>query len=158
MSTSRSRWISSPRLGFAALTFFALFLGAHVALQGALASADRSGAIRLAQRAQPRISVAPAVTAEPASQVALPIQIGPPDALPRNSFVRLRGLPHVVSLTEGYSVGPGSWAIPLGALATLKANVPAGVSGRSELVISLVSSDGALLSEARTMFVVAAAA
>ena len=73
-------------------------------------------------------------SSQPASEISLPIRIGPPDALPRNSFVRIRGLPHVVSLNEGYSVGPGSWALPLHALPTLKANVPAGIAGRSELM------------------------
>ena len=79
---------------------------------------------------------------------------GPPSALPGNSFVRLRGLPPSVSLTEGHAIGPGSWAVPLFSLPTLKANIPAGVSGRSELIISLVAVDGTLLAEARTALVV----
>src|SRR5262249_56329071 len=84
----------------------------------------------------------------------LPIGSGPPEALPRNSFVRRRGLPHVVSLNEGYSIAPGSWAIPLQALPTLKANIPAGVAGRSELIISVVGADGIPLAEARTTLVI----
>jgi hypothetical protein len=59
-----------------------------------------------------------------------------------------------VSLSDGYSIGPGSWAVPLLGLSSLKAVIPAGISGRSELTISLVSVDGTLLAEAKTAFVV----
>ena len=107
-----------------------------------------------AQREGSRVSVAPAILAEPASQVALSIQVGPPGALPNNSFVRLRGLPVSVSLTEGYAIAPGSWAVPLFGLPTLKAIVPAGVSGRTEIIIHLVAMDGTTLAEARTALIV----
>jgi hypothetical protein len=107
-----------------------------------------------AQHAEPRVTLAPTIRAEPASQAPLPIEVGPSASLPNGSFVRLRGLPPSVSLTVGYVIGPGSWAIPLFGLPTLKANVPAGVSGRSELVVSLVNVDGKLLAEAKSEFVV----
>ena len=99
----------------------------------------------LAQRSEPRVTVPATLAAEAASQAALQIQVGPPDALPSNTFVRLRGLPHSISLTEGHAIGPGSWAVPLFSLPTLKAIIPAGVSGRSELSVSLVAVDGTIL-------------
>jgi len=123
----------------------------------ALGIASASGAMvpsAAAQRGEPRVIVAPAIVAEPASQTPLVIQLGPATGLPSNSFVRLRGLPASVSLTEGHAIAPGSWAIPLFALASLKAIVPAGVSGRSEIVIQLVSVDGTTLAESRTALVV----
>lgn len=124
---------------------------------GVWLAAGAHGAI--AQRADGlRITVAPTILAEPATQATLPIQIGPPEALPGNSFVRVRGLPPSVSLTEGHAIGPGSWAVPLFGLPTLKANVPAGVSGRTEIIINLVGVDGTLLAEARTALVVGPAA
>ena len=113
----------------------------------------------LAQRPeQPRITVAPTIVAEPASQALLPIEVGPAGSLPNNSFVRVRGLPLSVSLTDGHAIGPGSWAIPLFGLPMLRANVPAGVSGRTEIVLSLVSIDGVLLAETKTVLVVEPAA
>jgi hypothetical protein len=151
---SKSRWSARLRTVGLVLAVLAVFGGP----ERATGSADKSSAIRLAQRAEPQISIALTIMAQPASQVSLPIQVGPSRALPKTSFVRLRGLPHFVSLTEGYSVGPGSWEVPLYGLPTLKANVPAGASGRSELVISLVSIDGTLLAEARTVLVVETAA
>jgi hypothetical protein len=103
---------------------------------------------------RPQIIVAPTVVAVPGSKIPLAIQVGPLQTLPRNSFIRLRGLPHSVSLSEGHSIGPGSWAIPLNTLPTLKANVPAGESGQSDLVIHLMTIDGTVLAEARTELVV----
>lgn len=112
-----------------------------------------------AQRADaPRIVVASTILAEPASQAALTIQVGPPGSVPGNTFVRLRGLPASVSLTEGYAIAPGSWAVPLFGLPTLKAIVPAGVTGRSEIIIHLVGVDGTTLAETRTALVIGPAA
>jgi hypothetical protein len=111
--------------------------------------------VLLAQRADPpNISVAPTVLAEPESLVRVPIQIRSTEALPKDAFVRVRGVPWSVSLTEGYSIGPGVWTVPLPGLPGLKANIPAGVSGRSEIVITLVGVDGAVLAEARTALVI----
>ena len=133
----------------AVLAVLAVFSG-----QQAAVAVDEWGRIRLAQRTDARIWVAAEFVARPASEVSLSIRVGPSEALPRNSFVRLRGLPNVVSLNEGYSIGPGSWAIPLSALPTLKANIPASIAGRSELVISVVGVDGIPLVEAKTALIV----
>jgi hypothetical protein len=109
----------------------------------------------IAQRSEgPSITVPPTIVAEPASQTALSIQVGPPERLPSNSFVRLRGLPASVSLTEGHAISPGLWAVPLVGLSALKAVVPAGITGRTEVIIHLVSVDGATLAETKTALVV----
>src|SRR5262245_32146747 len=139
----RSRW---RRL---AAVLPGLVLGIAVALGGAQWSSAQ-------RRDAPRIDVAPTILAEPASQAALVIRVGPPDALPNNSFVRLRGFPASVSLSEGHAIAPGSWAIPLLGLSSLKAIVPAGVSGRNEISITLVGVDGTTLAESRTALVIAA--
>jgi len=101
------------------------------------------------------INVAPAILGEPASQVALSIRVGPSAALPTNAFVRLRGLPASVSLSEGHAIAPGSWAVPLFGLASLKAIVPAGLWGRTEMVVSLVGLDAGTLAESKTALVIA---
>jgi hypothetical protein len=109
----------------------------------------------LAQRREsPRITVDRTIVVQPDSQTALAIEVGPPDALPSKSFLRLRGFPRSVSLTEGHAIAPGSWAVPLVSLQSLKAIVPAGVSGRNEITIVLVAGDGTKLAEARTALVV----
>jgi hypothetical protein len=106
------------------------------------------------QRATPRISVPPTIQAEPASQAPLGIKVDPADAVPSSSFVRLRGFPSSVSLTEGHAIAPGAWAIPLFGLSSLKAIVPAGVSGRAEILITLVDVDGNTLAYAKTALVI----
>jgi hypothetical protein len=98
---------------------------------------------------QPTIALPPAISAEAATQAALPIRVTPADSLPRNSFVRVRGLPPTAALTEGYSIAPGSWAVSLAALPELKIMLPAGTTGRSEIIVTLVSIDGAVLAETK---------
>lgn len=102
----------------------------------------------------PRIAVLATVVAEPASQMPLQIRVAPTESIPRNSFLRLRGLPPMASLSEGHSIAPGAWAIPLNGLPRLTLNLPASASGKSELLISLVDEDGKLLAEARVSLVI----
>lgn len=111
-------------------------------------------AAQQAQRAS--ITVVQSIQATPASTVRLSIQVGPPDALAKNSFIRVRGLPPSSALSDGHAIGPGAWAVPLAALPTLTVIVPTGVQGRSEVSISLVTVDGAVMAEASTSLVVAA--
>jgi hypothetical protein len=120
-----------------------------LALAGA--GTHRAGAQR------PEITVPPTIQAAPASQVSLAIKVDPVGSLPSNSFVRLRGFPSSVSLTEGHAIAPGAWAIPLFGLASLKAIVPAGVSGRAEIVITLVDVDGNTLAQKKTALVIVSA-
>ena len=127
------------------------FAIAVIAALAVLGPPERVDAQRLDQ---PQISVARTIVAEPASQALLGIEIGPPEALPKRSFVSLRGLPPSASLTEGHAIGPGSWAVPLVGLQTLRVNIPAGISGRADIVISLIGMDGRLLAEARSTLVV----
>ncbi|MBO0766812.1 MAG: hypothetical protein J2P50_19780, partial [Hyphomicrobiaceae bacterium] len=129
-----------------------LVVGLAVGIALAIGGAQWSSAQR---REAPRIDVAPTIVAEPASQAPFVIHVTPADALP-NSFLRLRGFPASVSLTEGHAIAPGSWAIPLFGLPSLKAIVPAGVSGRNEISISLVAVDGTTLAESRTALVITA--
>lgn len=140
-------------LALAALAITPIFL-TSASLAGAEGTAP---SLQLAQTSKPdglRITVAPSISARSASQAPLQIRIAPTDALPKNCFVRVRGLPPAVSLSEGYTTAPGAWAVPLYALANLQMVVPAGVSGRAELSISLVGEDGALLADAKSALVV----
>jgi hypothetical protein len=152
LGTARSAR-GNPRLARVGVIALALLTTSFISQ-----SAGAAGRTRLAQRAEPQLGMASTILAEPASQIPIAIQVGPADALPANSFIRLRGLPPSVSLSEGHAISPGSWAIPLFGLATLKANIPAGVSGRSELVVTLVAVDGTLLAEGRSALVVGPAA
>src|SRR6185436_10521091 len=74
-----------------------------------------------------------------------------------NSFLRVRGLPPMVALSEGHSIAPGTWAVSLAALPDLRIMLPAGAAGRSEIVITLVAVDGSVLAEAKATLAIAAA-
>jgi hypothetical protein len=108
----------------------------------------------LAQRAEARISMASPIVAEPASQISFTIDVGPREAVPITGFIRVRGLPELVSISDGHATGPGSWAIPLYALPVLKMNIPASIAARSEFEIALLSIDGQVLAESRALLVV----
>jgi hypothetical protein len=122
---------------------------------GGVCTVTLSGAVVGQGSNRPHISidVAPTIVAAPAAQTPLAIEIRPREVLPRNSFVRLRGLPPAVALTEGYAIGPGSWAVPLSGLSALKVNVPTDLSGRTEIVITVVGMDGVVLAEAKAAVV-----
>lgn len=104
-----------------------------------------------AQGAQQIVLTVPKVTAVTApSQTPLAINVAPSSSVPKNSFLRLRGLPPMAALTEGYAIAPGSWAVSLAAAPNLKISVPVGADGSADIVIALVSVDGIVLAETRT--------
>src|SRR5262245_544188 len=112
-----------------------------------------------AQTQRPTITVTPmAPVASPtaATQVPFAIEVGPPEAVPRGSFIKVRGLPAMVALSAGHSIAPGAWAVPLAALPDLKMTLPAAATGRSEVTVTLVASDGSVLAETRYPLVVSA--
>jgi hypothetical protein len=100
------------------------------------------------------LNVAPVMLAEPATRSPFPIQVGPTEALVRNSFVRIRGLPTAAILSEGHSISPGAWAVPLAGLASLGITLPVGLQGRWDAVVALVTIEGTVLIEAKTVLVV----
>jgi hypothetical protein len=107
--------------------------------------------------ARPTVTVAAAITGEPATQVALRIRVGPSAAVPPHSFLRIRGLPAMIALSEGHSIAPGTWAVALTALPNLKLFLPEGTDGRSEIVITLVALDGAVLAETKSSLIITTA-
>lgn len=110
-----------------------------------------------AQAQQPSVSVAARLTAEPGVRTPLGIRVGPAAALPRSSFLRIRGLPPMASLSEGHAIAPGSWAIPITAVDNLSVTMAPDAPARSDIVVTLVSVEGAVLAEASSTLTVAAA-
>jgi Cu-Zn family superoxide dismutase len=103
------------------------------------------------------ITIAPLTLAQPLSETRLSIRFGPKKLLPKNSSIRVRGLPMYAALSSGFAVAPGIWTVPLNAAEHLAIIMPSGGQGRSDLVISLVTVDGSVLAEARTVLVTAPA-
>jgi hypothetical protein len=94
---------------------------------------------------------------EPAAQSAFPVPVARAEALPRNVFLRIRGLPPSASLSDGRQIVGGSWAVPLSALSTLTITVPAGSEGEAEIAMSLETVDGRVLTAAKSTLVIAPA-
>lgn len=118
--------------------------------------AQRPGAGGNAQK--PRLQVPAMVLGAPATEMSLAIAIADPALVPRNSYIRVRGLSPLMALSDGHSVGPGAWAVPVAALPDLRVIIPAGIEGKSEVTIALVLIDGGLVAEARTTLIVTAPA
>ena len=117
-----------------------------------------SSAEAQATRGTYSISIAAMLLAEPGVETPLPIQIAPSDNLPKSSFIRIRGLPPSVTLSEGHVIAAGSWAVPLSALPTLKLAAPIAGTGKSELTVALVGIDGTVWAESKAALAVIAAA
>jgi hypothetical protein len=134
-----------------------LRLAAVVALANVMIVVARAGDPANAQASgTPTIEVAEIISGEAATQVPFPIRVAPAALIPANCFVRVRGLPSTVALSDGYSIALGFWAIPLRALPGLKMLLPVGAEERADVVVSLVTVDGWVLVEARTTLIVKA--
>jgi hypothetical protein len=135
----------------------ALSVGAAVTLLagGVIAALERGGSRAFAQdRAKPAVSLPAVIQAQSAASTVLPIRVGPADLLPRQAFLRVRGLPAPAALSEGHSIAPGTWAVPLSALPRLRLSVPSGVQGKWELAVLLLAVDGSLLHEAKSTLLI----
>ena len=102
-----------------------------------------------------RLEVPKLLLSAPASEIALDIVLHNVAKLPPNSFVRIHGLSPKMALSDGYSIAPGSWAVPLAAVAKLRVIVPAGVSGRNDVAITVLAIDGGVVAKAQMTLVVA---
>jgi hypothetical protein len=112
---------------------------------------------RESTHAAPTIQVGPVIVAQPSSPTPLPIQVGPPELIPQQGWIRIVGLPPFASLSQGHVIAPGSWSVPLGRLLGLVINAPSEDGARSRVTIALMSPQGSVLAEAQTMFIVAPA-
>src|SRR5690606_23231275 len=103
------------------------------------------------------INVAAVILAEPGVETPFSIQIATAGVLPKNSFIRIRGLPASATLSEGHVVAPGSWAVPLSALPSRTLAAPITETGRSDLTVALVGIDGKVWSETKASLAIISA-
>ena len=105
---------------------------------------------------RPAITVPARILAPVSQRTALAIGVTPQDGLPRNAYLRIRGLPQSVALSEGHAIAPGVWAIPLSVLPVLAAIVPVGAQGTSEIHVDVLSLDGKVLAETKATLIIPA--
>jgi hypothetical protein len=108
----------------------------------------------MVQAADPQLSVASTISAEPGARVPFQIRVTP--EAPRDSFVRVRGLPSTSALSDGYAIAAGSWTVALDALPDLYIMLAPVPEGPFAILITLLGGDGAVLSEVRCSLIVAA--
>lgn len=106
--------------------------------------------------AAPRVLVGPVVVADPWTPTPFPIQVGP--NAPRDGWVRITGIPALASLTEGHTIGRGVWKVQLNGLSSLAIMAPARDTLQSELLIALMSSEGTVMGEVKSVLAVIAPA
>ena len=94
-----------------------------------------------------QISSQPILLVEPSVETAFPIQLSDSAQLPKQAFVRIRGLPAAAVLSEGHAIKAGTWAVPLTGLANLMVTVAAGSEGKFPVLVALVLVDGAVVRE-----------
>ncbi|HEX5999224.1 MAG TPA: hypothetical protein VFZ16_07485, partial [Hyphomicrobiaceae bacterium] len=102
-SSGHRRWWQSRLAAIAGSSIAAATAVILIAVPGAVAEDAGTLAIR----------IPPSITAKAATDAILPIQVGPPGAIPPRSFISVRGLPPAIGLQEAHAVGPGWWAVPL---------------------------------------------
>lgn len=103
------------------------------------------------QERAPAIIVAPMIYAEPSEALPVLIEIDPPQWVPLDGALHVRGLPPTATLSAGYRVSADVWAVPLSGLANLEIRVAAGISEQSNLDLALVRASGELMAEVRTV-------
>ena len=114
--------------------------------------------LAMAQQQHAALHVGSEITVEPATAMPLAIQIRPQGSVPKNHFVRIRGLPPAAVLSEGHAISPGAWAVPLVGLPNLKITVPNVTLGRFNVAVSLLTVDGTVLDDAKMVLIVGAPA
>ena len=107
-------------------------------------------------QAQAWLSVTAVVEAESPGQVNYRVSGGPGEIPSSRAYVRIRGLPAAAQLSAGQPFmegirdqgkGERVWIVPLNAAEGLNIQIPRGVSGNSDLVVTLVDGDGRVLVE-----------
>ena len=105
-----------------------------------------------AQSPPPTVLVSPIIQVEAPGSIPFSVIAGPPESLPPNSFIRIRGLPDTVSLSDGRRA-KGFWDVPLSSSLWLKINVPAGFSGNVAFIVALVDAQGTVIAESASALV-----
>jgi hypothetical protein len=106
-----------------------------------------------AQSRGPAIVTASQIWLTPDTDMPLAISVESAGPIPTQAMLLVRGLSPSVHLSEGRMFGPGVWVVPLPALPRLRVRGSAELH-RSDLSLALVSLDGKVLAEAKTVLLV----
>jgi hypothetical protein len=96
------------------------------------------------------INIASTIPGEAAGEAPFSMQVVSGDALPSGSYIRIRGLPPLAAMSEGFAIAPSLWAVPLASLPKLRIKLPPKSKGQIALNIALVTVEGSVLVETKT--------
>lgn len=96
------------------------------------------------------IIVAKEIRIQTGTEAALSIGVMPAEAVPRQAMLLIRGLPLSVALTEGRPFQSGIWSLRITDLPKLRMIAPSNAKGRVELVFSVVTLDGVVMTESHS--------
>jgi hypothetical protein len=96
------------------------------------------------------INIASTIVGEAAGEAPFSMQVLSAEALPSGSYIRIRGLPPLASMSDGFAIAPSLWAVPLTSLPKLRIKLPPKSKGQIALNIALVTVEGSVLVETKT--------
>ncbi len=128
-----------------------------LALVGLSTNAGPSRSQAATENSAPSVEASAVIFAEPDVVTPISIRVGPAGDVLDRTFLRIRGLPASVQLSEGHAITPGAWAVPLKSLSNLKLIAAIEGSGRAELDLALVHVDRGVLAERKVTLIIAPA-
>jgi hypothetical protein len=117
--------------------------------------ASGSQGIAHADTQPPSIQVPAIVKVEAGAELPIPVQIVPPNAVPPQAMLLIRGIPASASLNSGRHFPSGVWAVKPSAVPKLRIASPAEASEDVHLIFSLVTLDGEYISNVLARLIIA---
>lgn len=103
-------------------------------------------------RGEPKIATEPVISLTANVETAFPVHIESATELPKRATLLIKGIPGELTLTEGRVFDSGLWFVPAADLPKLKIQANSQAAGlRLSLAMTLVSLDGTVLAESRTI-------
>ena len=107
--------------------------------------------MRLA-KAKAKLVVAPEISAEPGSSVAIPVTIQSSGPIEPTAHVIIDGTPDWMTLSAGESVGDGVWLLRASQLKDVKIELSADAKGERKMGVLLVDQNGKITGETQFLF------
>jgi hypothetical protein len=99
----------------------------------------------------PVLSSPPSLEASPGGEITLPIALDGTDGVPARSIIAIKGLPQGSKLSSGRPYDETEWNLKPDEIGDLHLVLPSNASGEAKLIIQLVATDGAIITDAATL-------
>lgn len=127
-----------------------------VCITGAMLCASTASLQAAPDPSAPFIAAPAEVRATPSVATPMPVTIGPAQAIPANVLFLVRDLPRGSTISGGQPLSDAAWVVPLSAAPMLEITPGPNAAGTTDVVLQLVTYEGAVLARARVKLVVGA--